>query len=159
MVARPAIEFRTDDHLRLGEFGIQTRRVKIADDEPDEAEQADHGHTMIYSRRRAGRARPRRAPRRTRAARSSRPRASGWSIATGGAVIGRSRQCDVVLDDANVSRRHAEIRPADDGDWTVADLGSTNGVQINGRPTRGAATIASGDRLTFGTVETTFEVQ
>ncbi len=58
-----------------------------------------------------------------------------------------------------MSRRHAEIRPTPDGHWTVADLGSTNGVQINGRPTTGAATIASGDRLTFGTVEATFEVQ
>ena len=33
-------------------------------------------------------------------------------IAPGGAVLGRSRECDVVLADPNVSRRHAEIRPA-----------------------------------------------
>jgi pSer/pThr/pTyr-binding forkhead associated (FHA) protein len=38
-------------------------------------------------------------------------------------------------EDANVSRQHAEIRPTPDGHWTVADLGSTNGVQVNGRPT------------------------
>jgi Protein of unknown function (DUF3662)/FHA domain len=158
MVARPAIEFRTDDHLRLGEFGIQTRRVKIAEDAPDEALQDDHGHTMIYS---AG------APVNTPAppVRQHPGRAileaegKRLVIGTDGAVIGRSRQCDVVLQDANVSRRHAEIRPVDDGSWTVADLGSTNGVQVNGRATSGAATIASGDRLTFGTVEATFEVQ
>ena len=48
-----------------------------------------------------------------------------------GAVIGRSRDCDIVLDDAGVSRKHAEIRPSGDG-WTVADLGSTNGVLVNG---------------------------
>jgi FHA domain-containing protein len=158
MVARPEIEFRTDEQLRLGQFGIQTRRVKIAEEAPDEAVQADHGHTMIYS---AGtpaddepepvRAHPGRAILEAEGRR--------LVIATGGAVIGRSRSCDVVLADANVSRRHAEIRPATNGTWTVSDLGSTNGVQINGRPAIGAATIASGDRLTFGTVETTFEVQ
>jgi hypothetical protein len=45
-----------------------------------------------------------------------------------------------VLDDAGVSRRHAEIRPRRDG-WTVEDLGSTNGVRVNGRrdPRRAAA--------------------
>ncbi len=158
LVARPAIEFRTDEHLRLGEFGIQTRRVKIADDEPDEAMQADHGQTMIYS---AGAPVSAPAPAPVKHPGRAILEAEGRRlvIATGGAVIGRSRECDVVLQDANVSRRHAEIRPADDGGWTVADLGSTNGVQVNGRQTQGAATIASGDRLTFGTVETTFEVQ
>ena len=52
-------------------------------------------------------------------------------------MIGRSRDCDIVLDDAGVSRRHAEIAPTRDG-WTVADLGSTNGVRVNGRDVRGA---------------------
>ena len=45
-----------------------------------------------------------------------------------GATIGRSRDCDIVLEDAGISRSHAEIRPDADG-WTVADLGSTNGVR------------------------------
>ncbi len=158
MVARPVIEFRTDDHLRLGEFGIQARRVKTDEASADEAVvQADHGHTMIYA---AGA--PENAPEPVRAHPGrAMLEAEGKRlvIPTDGAVIGRSRQCDVVLADANVSRRHAEIRPVADGTWTVADLGSTNGVTINGRATTGAATIASGDRLTFGTVEATFEVQ
>ena len=37
-------------------------------------------------------------------------------------VIGRSRECDLVLDDPNVSRRHAELR-REDGGWAVHDLG------------------------------------
>src|SRR5205814_4968919 len=45
-------------------------------------------------------------------------------------VMGRSRDCDVVLDDPNVSRRHAELRRQGDT-WMVADLGSTNGVKVN----------------------------
>src|SRR3954454_2168891 len=46
MISRPAIEFRTDEQLSLGQFGIQARTFKLG--EPP-AEQADHGHTAIYS--------------------------------------------------------------------------------------------------------------
>src|SRR5207302_1888593 len=53
-------------------------------------------------------------------------------VGPAGATIGRSRQCDVVLTDPNVSRKHAEIRPRG-GSWVVTDLGSTNGVTLNGR--------------------------
>src|SRR6476661_5894509 len=45
MISRPVIEFRTDDQLALGEFGIQARTVKLGG-EPDQAEQGDHGHTQ-----------------------------------------------------------------------------------------------------------------
>src|SRR5256885_7110545 len=46
LVSRPQITFDTDERLRLGEFGIQARLVRA----PAEAvEQADHGHTMVYS--------------------------------------------------------------------------------------------------------------
>src|ERR687894_382040 len=50
LVTRPSIAFRTDDRLRLGEFGIQARMVRTADD-PDEQppRQGEHGHTMVYS--------------------------------------------------------------------------------------------------------------
>ena len=47
------------------------------------------------------------------------------------AVVGRSRDCDLVLDDPNVSRHHAELRQ-EGGGWMVADLGSTNGIKVNG---------------------------
>src|SRR5215212_11585841 len=46
LVSRPKIEFRTDDRLSLGEFGIQARLVRS---EGESAQQADHGHTMVYS--------------------------------------------------------------------------------------------------------------
>ena len=48
-------------------------------------------------------------------------------------MLGRSRECDCVLDDPNVSRRHAELRRGSTGDWQIVDLGSTNGVKVNGR--------------------------
>ena len=50
LLTRPKIEFETDDALRLGEFGIQARLVRSAEEEDSEAPiQGDHGHTMVYS--------------------------------------------------------------------------------------------------------------
>ena len=75
-----------------------------------------------------------------------------------GAVLGRSRDCDVVLDDANVSRRHAEVRPSG-GSWIVNDLGSTNGIKVNGRRADGPQSIRSGDVIELGTSRVTFELE
>src|SRR5689334_19475534 len=49
LVTRPKIEFRTDDRLRLGEFGIQARLVRPGADDMAEPSQGDEGHTMVYS--------------------------------------------------------------------------------------------------------------
>jgi len=155
--SRPQIEFQTDERLALGEFGIQTRLVRPSED-PGVAE-PEHGNTMIYST--AGRLR---AP--VEEAQGVRPTralllAEGRRhvIPPGGAVIGRSRDCDVVLADANVSRRHAEVRPAAAGTWTISDLGSTNGVLVNGRRIEGAEQLQTGDRIALGTAEIGFELQ
>ena len=74
-----------------------------------------------------------------------------------GGTVGRSRDCDVVLEDAGISRRHAELRPGPGG-WTVADLGSTNGVRVNGTQVRGVQLLRSGDLLELGSTEIVFEV-
>jgi pSer/pThr/pTyr-binding forkhead associated (FHA) protein len=79
-------------------------------------------------------------------------------IGAGGATLGRSRDCDVVLGDPNVSRRHAEIRALGDT-WTVRDLGSTNGTTRNGRPLRGTEPLEPGDRLLLGTADVRFVVE
>ena len=47
------------------------------------------------------------------------------------AVIGRMPGCDVQLDDPSVSRRHARVSRASNG-WLIEDLGSTNGIMVNG---------------------------
>jgi Protein of unknown function (DUF3662)/FHA domain len=156
LISRPRIEFRTDERLALGEFGIQARTVKA--DEQGEAQQADHGHTMVYST--ADRLRePLNEERASRAGRAMLvAEGKRHAIAAGGALIGRSRDCDVILADANVSRRHAEIRPGAQGQWTIADLGSTNGVRVNGRAVAEATPLSSGDHIAIGTVDARFEV-
>ena len=93
--------------------------------------QAEEGHTMVYST--SDRlSEPLREPDPRRG--SARLRIGGRAelLGSGGATLGRSREADIVLDDANVSRKHAEVRPSG-GSWIVRDLGSTNGVKVNGR--------------------------
>jgi hypothetical protein len=60
-------------------------------------------------------------------------------------VIGRAADCDIRVDDPGVSRRHAEIRYSE-GTVELVDLGSTNGVSVNGVPTP-RATLRDGDRV------------
>jgi hypothetical protein len=153
----PRVAFKTDERLRLGEFGIQARRVQAPAREHDPPSQGDEGHTMVYSV--ADRvAEPLREPdpRRGRA----RLLVEGRSEAVGskGAVLGRSRDADVVLDDPNVSRHHAEVRPSG-GSWIVNDLGSTNGIKVNGRRVNGPQSLKRGDVIELGTSRVTFELE
>lgn len=155
LVSRPSITFQTDDALGLGEFGIQTRTVKPAE---EGAEQADHGQTMVYSaaeRRQEQLSQVPQRPVRRRAVLAA--EGKRFVVPAGGAVVGRSRECDVVLADTNVSRRHAEIRPTGGG-WLVQDLGSTNGVRVNGRMAQGPHPLEPGDSIDLGTVTVRFEV-
>ena len=71
-------------------------------------------------------------------------------------VLGRSRECDIVVADANVSRRHAEMRREGDR-WSVVDLGSTNGIKVNGRRAD-QAVLNDGDQVTIGVTVMTFEL-
>jgi hypothetical protein len=162
MASPPQIDFQTDERLALGEFGIQARLVRPGghSDEYSEAplHSEEHGQTMIYSTSaRVGgpveEAQGRRRPPRVLLAVGSRR----LLIPPAGGVIGRSRDCEIVLEDAGISRHHAELRPHADG-WTIEDLGSTNGVRINGREIRGARPLTPGDRLELGSTEILFEL-
>lgn len=155
LLSRPQVEFQTDERLSLGEFGIQARLVRAPQDPRSEPEQGDAGNTMIYSAERLRDA--------------ARPDTSGSRalvlyggkrlvVASSGAVMGRSRDCDIVLTDSNVSRRHAEIRPGNGG-WVLADLGSTNGVLLRGRRVKGEAPLKGGERIELGTTEVRFELE
>lgn len=158
LMSKPSIEFRTDDRLKLGEFGIQARLVEPPADPAAQPAQGDAGHTMVYS------AAERLQQPLEQRARQRDARAllvtdgKRLVVGAGGATIGRSRSCDVVLDDGNVSRRHAEVRPRGGG-WIVADLGSTNGVAVNGARVEGAQALKPGDRIELGTTVMTFELE
>lgn len=155
LAARPRIQFRTDSRLALGECAIEANTVAEPEPEPPPAPQASGGHTMVY----------------TRAERLSEPLAEvrrqavvvldgkRIPIPSSGAVLGRSRECDVVLTASEVSRRHAEVTPTGDGGWAITDLGSTNGVRVNGSDVRRSANLRDGDVIELGTVPLRFEVQ
>jgi predicted component of type VI protein secretion system len=69
--------------------------------------------------------------------------------------MGRSRDCDFVLNDPNISRRHALLRK----DWTgflIDDLGSKNGVIVNGRKIKGTARLRDRDEITVGPLKLVF---
>lgn len=74
-------------------------------------------------------------------------------------VVGRLPECEVVLADPNVSRRHAEIRPVGEAlaDYEVVDLGSTNGTRVNGMPLTGPRLLRSGDKINMGATTIGFE--
>jgi pSer/pThr/pTyr-binding forkhead associated (FHA) protein len=65
-----------------------------------------------------------------------------------GMTIGRA-ECDVDLNDPDVSRRHAVIRQVDAG-LALEDLGSTNGTWVNGRRIDGIVELRPGDEVRFG---------
>jgi hypothetical protein len=71
-------------------------------------------------------------------------------------VIGRLPECGVVLGDANVSRRHAEIRRVGDT-LVVADLGSTNGTRVKGVPVR-EQQLSNDDEITVGSTNMRIEI-
>ena len=157
LLTPPEIAFKTDDRLRLGEFGIQARLVRPQDDPASEPSQGEEGHTMVYSSSERIAA-PLREPDPRRANARLRIGARAELLGSSGAVLGRSREADIVLDDANVSRKHAEVRPSG-GSWTVRDLGSTNGVKVNGRRIEGAQSLKAGDVIELGTSQATFELE
>ncbi|MDQ6749750.1 MAG: FHA domain-containing protein [Actinomycetota bacterium] len=157
LLSRPRVEFRTDEALSLGEFGIQARLVRPPVDPEAPPSQGKTGHTMVYRAQREPEPLNPHVPAHLRRAMVV---VSGKRMVVGaeGAVLGRSRDCDIVLDDANVSRHHAELRPSGDG-WTIADMGSTNGVVINGQRAHGAAALRAGDEVELGTSTLRFELE
>ncbi len=158
LLTAPRVLMETDADLSKGEFGIATRTVQPTRRAPDPTEPpqgVEAGHTMIY-RPRGG----------TTEAVSPAQLGLERELATltwdgqrrelqgRRVLLGRSRECEIQLDDPNVSRRHAEVRQEGASYWVV-DLDSTNGIEINGRRLK-RAKLEDGDRLTVGSTELIF---
>jgi Protein of unknown function (DUF3662)/FHA domain len=152
----PRVLVTTDDDLAVGEFGIATRLVageESPEPPPPELPAAAPAQTMIY--RTPEPIVPDEPP--------PEPQKEVVSLTVAGrthevtkpsVVIGRSREADVRLSDVNVSRRHAELRQEGTAYWIV-DLGSTNGLEVNGEQVD-RKRLRDGDRITLGSTEVVF---
>jgi hypothetical protein len=161
LLSSPRVQMETDDDLDVGEFGIATRMVqpeKGRRDAEAPEEQLEPGATMVYKPQ---------APVPTQAVSAvelgMEPAelvtlsfdGTRYEVTKGSVVVGRSRDCDIQLTDANVSRRHAELRQEGASYWIV-DLGSTNGMEVNGKHVK-RAKLRAGDTITLGSTEITFD--
>ena len=165
LLTPPRVLLEVDDELDKGEFGIATRMVqprgqqRRAPEEPEE--QVESGATMIYK--------PKTAPPAAAAADDAPPPEVEREVAILNwdgqtmrvdkrrVLLGRSRECDIQVDDSNVSRRHAELRQEGSTYWIV-DLESTNGVEVNGKRVK-RAKLEPGDTFTVGETEITFTME
>ncbi|HEX2506386.1 MAG TPA: DUF3662 and FHA domain-containing protein [Gaiellaceae bacterium] len=175
LLSTPKVTLHEDEDLAVGEFGIATRTVQPrsataavqhgAETPPPAAappveQAADVGETRIFKAPPPDTA----AVSAGEAERLGLARESAAALVLDGKrheltkrrlVIGRSRDCDLTLDDPNVSRRHAEVRQEEGAYW-IADLGSTNGVEVNGsRVDR--AELENGDLIVLGRTSLTFD--
>ncbi|MGZ4354874.1 MAG: FhaA domain-containing protein, partial [Gaiellaceae bacterium] len=120
LTTRPRVRFETDDDLTDGVFGIATRMIEPgADGMPEQA--VEPGATMIYKPEPPA---PPPPPPPEPEPEADLPAAlsvngSSHSLAKERVVIGRSKDCDIRLEDPNVSRHHAEVRREGAAYWLV----------------------------------------
>ena len=141
LLSKPEITFQTDEDLEVGLFGIANRMIQREEAEREAEAEPEPGATRIY----------RAAPAETEAASAEE---LGLELQKASMVIGRSKDCDIRISDPNVSRRHAEIRQEGSTYWIV-DLGSTNGIVVNGHALK-RAKLDDDDRITLGSTEIVF---
>jgi pSer/pThr/pTyr-binding forkhead associated (FHA) protein len=73
-------------------------------------------------------------------------------LPVGDFLVGRNQACDLVVQDGMVSRRHAVLHVSADR-VVVEDLGSRNGIRVNGVPVTGARQVEHGERIAVGSYE------
>ena len=75
---------------------------------------------------------------------------TSWELASSESLIGRNPTADIALSDEGISREHAIVLYDEVSDaYSVEDLQSTNGTQVNGKRVR-SATLAHGDEVRIG---------
>jgi hypothetical protein len=151
----PRVLVTTDDDLAVGEFGIATRLVagEGSPEPPPELPEVAPAQTMIYrTPEPIVPEEPLPEPQKEIVTLTVAGRTH--EVTKPSVVIGRSREADVRLSDVNVSRRHAELRQEGAAYWIV-DLGSTNGLEVNGKQVD-RKRLRDGDRITLGSTEVVF---
>ena len=78
-----------------------------------------------------------------------------FDLPFGESTVGRSSDCLFTIDDPLVSRRHARFRITEHG-ASVEDMGSRNGIKVNGSLAKGSQPLKDGDRVRIGTHELIF---
>ena len=178
MLTPPRVLLETDDDLAIGEFGIATRvaqpdelvpagdRAAVPVSVPSEPQvplpvppvPEAPAATIVYGREEQPDADVAEEPAQEERERITLTVAGRVvPVSTERVVVGRSRECDVRVDDGNVSRRHFELVHETPSTWVVVDLGSTNGTEVNGRRVQRRTTLDDGDRITIGSTELLFE--
>jgi hypothetical protein len=160
LLSAPRVLIQEDADLAVGEFGIATRLVQPpAEEHPPRpptalqaAAPAEIAETRVFS--------PPPPPAPAPPPPAATPPVivlNGERLTLGKPVtsIGRSKDCDVTLDDGSVSRRHAEVH-LENGAAFIVDLGSTNGTQVNGARAQ-RTQLEHGDRILIGQTELRFE--
>lgn len=72
--------------------------------------------------------------------------------------VGRAMNKDVVLRHSSISKFHAYLQRSETGLWSVTDAGSKNGTSVEGArlDPKESRRLASGERVTFGSIQTAF---
>lgn len=79
------------------------------------------------------------------------PLISEQALAPGGCTIGRdARRADFLVRRQDVSREHARLSLARDGQWQISDLQSTNGILVNGQRINKSSALHHGDVISLG---------
>jgi hypothetical protein len=147
----PLVRIETDDDLAIGEFGITAKMVRTSRSVPIQEPAAQPLPPAMETQ-----AFTPEVPLETGAptyALLYEGRSCPLRDAT--FVIGRAHDCDIHVADPNVSRRHAEVRADGKGAYTLFDLGSTNGTELNGQRISHVQ-LAEGDTIAIGQIELTF---
>jgi len=158
----PRVRLDSDADLEMGMFGIATRLVRTPTEERPRARPPETSATVVYKPVEL-------PPEPTPDEGLDEPAAEEpqavvvgvlsfggerRELAAGSFVLGRSKECDIQVLDPNVSRRHAEIR-GEHGAFTIVDLGSTNGIEVDGERVKELA-LEDGTRFTVGSTEIVF---
>ena len=140
------VALRTNPDLRRGKFEIDCRNI-TPDAAPAEAPETQTPAPLLTVVPSAFDRPP---------AVLSLPNGQRIELHEGHYVLGRHLENDIVLNDTNVSRKHAEFVCAA-GEVVVKDLGSTNGTKVNGVLITGEQLLQHGDVINFGTAQVRFE--